>query len=144
MHAESTTIKHPALRQRSKTQRSAVSNGTKLLMADGRSPWSRRFGDIVFAHCSDLGGHENLSQAEIAIIKRAATLQVELEAKEAALANGEGKIDLAEFAQVANGMRRLLETVGIKRVARDVTPSLADIIRQHESAQDDAHPGAAE
>lgn len=132
MSLESSTIDPPALRTRSKKARSAVSNGTRLLMADGRSPWSRRFRDIVVGHCNDLGGYENLSTAEIAIVKRAATLQVELEAQEARLANGEAKgFSLIEYAQAANGMRRLLETVGIKRVAKDCTPTLASIIREH-------------
>lgn len=119
------------LGKRPKVARSSVSNGSRLLMADGRSPWSRRFRDIVALHCQDLGGYENLSQAELAIIRRAATLQVELEAQEAKAANGEAKIDLVAFAQVANGLRRLLETIGIKRTPRDVTPTLASIIAEH-------------
>jgi hypothetical protein len=133
MSVESSAIDPPALRTRSKKARSAVSNGTKLLMADGRSPWARRFRDICADHCADLGGFENLSAAEIAIIKRAATLQVELEAQEARLASGEAPngFSLVEFAQVANGLRRLLETVGIKRVARDVTPNLNDLVARH-------------
>jgi hypothetical protein len=118
----------PVIAKRKPTASSRITNGAKVLMADGRSPWSRRYRDIVALHCSDLGGYEHLSQAEIAIIRRAATLQVELEAQEAALASGEKKIDLVTFAQVSNGMRRLLETVGIKRVPRDVTPSLAEIL----------------
>ena len=105
-------------------------------MADGRSPWSRRFRDIVALHCSDLGGYENLSQAELAIIRRASTLQVELEAQEAQLASGNSKINLVEFAQVSNGLRRLLETIGLKRVARDVTPSLKDILAKHAAKED--------
>jgi hypothetical protein len=138
MQSECNSTEPPALRRRSKTQRSAVSNGTKLLMADGRSPWSRRFRDIVVATCNDLGGYENLSAAEIAIVRRAATIQVELEAQEARLANGEAKgFSLIEYAQAANGMRRLLETVGIKRVPRDVSPSLADILR--DAANKPAH-----
>jgi hypothetical protein len=132
MSVESSTTDPRALRTRSKKARSAVSNGTKLLMADGRSPWSRRFRDICADHCADLGGFEHLSAAEIAIIKRAATLQVELEAQEARLANGDAKgFSLVEFAQCSNGLRRLLETVGIKRVPRDCTPTLASIIREH-------------
>jgi hypothetical protein len=138
MSLESSTIDPRALRARSKKARSAVSNGTRLINADGRSPWARRFRDICADHCADLGGYENLSAAEIAIIRRAATIQVELEAQEARLANGEAKgFSLIEYAQAANGMRRLLETVGIKRVPRDVTPSLADILR--DAANKPAH-----
>ncbi len=110
--------------------RSAIANGRKLIMADGRSMWAKRFIEICAGHCDDLGGFENLSQAKIAIVKRAATLQVELESQETRLANGDAPkgFSLVEFAQVANGLRRLLETVGIKRVPRDVTPTLAEIL----------------
>ncbi len=131
-----TSEKNPEwMRTRTPRARTPVANGNKLLLADGRSMWSKRFREICAAHCQDLGGFEHLSQAELAIIKRAATLQVELEAKEAALADGIGKIDLAEFAQVSNGMRRLLETVGIKRVPRDVTPTLRDLMQANEEKE---------
>jgi hypothetical protein len=131
MDAETTPIEPRWAGNRPKPAQTRIGNGAKLLLADGRSTWSKRFREIVLAHCADLGSFENLSAAELAIIKRAATLQVELEALETRLANGEGKVDLAIFAQVANGMRRLLETVGIRRRARDCTPSLADIVASH-------------
>jgi hypothetical protein len=113
--------------------RTRVGNGASLLLADGRSTWAKRYREICAAHCSDLGGFENLSQAELAIIKRAATLQVELEAQEAALANGEApkSFSLVEFAQVSNGLRRLLETVGIKRVPVDISVSIDDLVAKH-------------
>jgi hypothetical protein len=111
-----------------------VSNGTRLLMADGRSQWSRRYRDLVAGHVNDLGGVEELSQAEMAIIRRAATLQVELEASEARLASGM-TVNIVEFAMVSNQMRRLLESVGLKRIARDVTPRLSDIVQIYEERE---------
>jgi hypothetical protein len=118
--------------RKAKQARTPIANGRKLIMADARSLWAKRYQEICAAHCADLGGFENLSQAELAILKRAATIEVELEAQETRLANGECKgFDLATFAQVSNGLRRLLETVGIRRVARDVTPNLADLVARH-------------
>jgi hypothetical protein len=126
---------NPVIAKRKPNASSRITNGARLLMADGRSPWSRRYRDIVAMHCEDLGGYEHLSQAELAIIRRAATLQVELEAQEAALASGEAKgFSLVEYAQCANGMRRLLETVGIRRIPRDCTPDLRDILAAHNAA----------
>jgi hypothetical protein len=121
------------LGKRPRVTRTPIGNGTKLIMADGRGTWAKRYREICAAHCSDLGGFENLSQAELAIIKRAATLQVELEAQEATLANGEAPkgFSLVEFAQVSNGLRRLLETVGIKRVCRDISVSIDDLVAKH-------------
>jgi hypothetical protein len=133
MTLETETIDAPILKpRRPKKGRCAITNGRRLLMADGRSPWARRFRDIVALHCADLGGYQNLSQAQMAIIRRCATLQIELESQEARLASGDTKgFSLTEFAQVSNGLRRMLETIGLSRVARDVTPSLTDLVMAH-------------
>jgi hypothetical protein len=48
-----------------------------------------------------------------------ATLQVELESAEGRLSLGE-TIDLLHYATLANCLRRLLETVGIERVAKTI------------------------
>jgi hypothetical protein len=56
-------------------QKSRVTNGSALLPdIDGRSPWIRRCKDIIAAHISDLGGEDNVSEAERSIIRRAAVL----------------------------------------------------------------------
>ncbi len=55
----------PALSDGKLQARSKVSNGARLLMADGRSPWSRRYCDLVARHVSDLGGLDMLNQAEV-------------------------------------------------------------------------------
>ena len=38
--------------------------------------------------------------------------------------------DLDVYQRLANSMRRLLESVGLERRARDITPSVADWIEQ--------------
>jgi hypothetical protein len=118
--------------------RSRLSNGNKLLPGiDGRSPWVRRCRDIIAAHTSDLGGVDNCSAAERSIIRRAAVLTVELERLEAKFAAaGQADIeDLDCYARIASNLRRLLESVGLRRRAKDIGPTLgdaltADIIRQ--------------
>jgi hypothetical protein len=116
---------------RSVTNRSAITNGTRLFMeGDGRSPWARRWRDLVELHVADLGGIDNVSEAEKAIIRRAATLICELERREAEFAVGEGASDIAleVYQRASNSLRRLLESTGLKRRARDVTPTLADYL----------------
>jgi hypothetical protein len=112
--------------------RSQITNG-KVLVAgvDQRSPWVRRAKDVIAAHLSDLGGVDNTSAAERSIIRRAAILTVELERLETkfALAGEASAADLDIYARVAANMRRLLETVGIQRRPRDVTPSLAEYLK---------------
>lgn len=108
-----------------------MSNGSAVLPGvDGRSTWSRRLRDLIGLHLSDLGGEDNVSEAEKSIIRRASTLTVELERLELVFAQaGEAKpeqIDL--YQRTANSLRRLLESIGLKRVPRDVTPSVAEYI----------------
>src|SRR5262249_14835002 len=114
-------------------QRSAVTNGQRLFVAagDGRGPWARRMRDVIELHISDLGGLENASEAERSIIRRAATLTIELErleAKFSTLPNGPRDSDLDMYQRCSNSLRRLLESIGIQRRPRDVTPSLEDVL----------------
>jgi hypothetical protein len=115
--------------------RSAVSNGKRLFAdatVDGRSSWARRFRDLIILHVNDLGGEDMASAAEQSILRRAATLTVELELleKRFALAGGAKPEDLQTYITAANALRRLLESIGLKRVARDVTPmTLSDLAR---------------
>jgi hypothetical protein len=102
-------------------QRSAVSNGRRLFVAgDGRSPWSRRYYDLIAMHVSDLGGRSNLSEAQVALIKRAATLECELELMEGRLSQGE-QVDLDVFGRATGNLRRVWESLGLKREAKDIT-----------------------
>jgi hypothetical protein len=108
--------------------RAAVTTGSRLLEGgDGRGPWARRMRDLIELHISDLGGIDAASEAERSIIRRAATLTIELErleAKFSTLPNGPRDSDLDMYQRCSNSLRRLLETIGIKRVPRDITPSL--------------------
>lgn len=111
----------------SKRKRSSVTNGTKAFIeGDGNSPWYRRFKDLLALHVEDLGGPELLSEAQISLCRRAATLEVELERIEGQLSLG-NDADLDAYNRHAGGLRRILETLGVERVKRDVTPNpLAD------------------
>jgi hypothetical protein len=75
-------------------------------------------------HADDLGGMSALSEAQVSLIRRAVTIEVELEKAESNLANG-GDADLDAYSRSAGHLRRILESLGLKRVKRDVTPDLA-------------------
>jgi len=118
--------------------RSRVTNGSALLPGvDGRSTWARRCRDIIAAHLSDV---PDASAAERAIIRRASVLIVELERMERAFAlAGEADPEALDlYGRVAGNMRRLLEAVGLERRSRDVTPTLADILREDAARQREA------
>jgi hypothetical protein len=117
-----------------RTHQSAITNRTAVLPgADGRSGWVRRMRDVTRLHENDLGGADVISEAERSLIRRAATLTVELEALELRFATSDGATDplaLDLYMRGCNSLRRLLETTGIKRVPRDVT-SLGQILGAH-------------
>src|SRR6516164_5595880 len=113
--------------------RSKVTNGKVLIAGvDQRSPWVRRCKDVIAAHLSDLGGVDNTSAAERSIIRRAAVLTTELEVLEVRFATaGEAcSADLETYQRCANTLRRLLQSIGLHRRPRDVTPSLSEILRE--------------
>ena len=114
----------PPVDTRPSKLRSAVSNGRRAFVADGdgRTSWMRRWRDLCLAHLNDLGGEKHVSAAQVALVRRAATLEIELERQEAALSAG-GRIDLDAFNRASGGLRRILESLGIERRPRDVTPT---------------------
>lgn len=114
--------------------RSRVTNGKEFLPGlDGRSSvWVRRAKDLIALHVADLGGESNMSEAEMALVRRVATLTVELEMMELKLATiGESDPKSLEvYGRTVNTLRRTLEAIGLKRVPRDVTPNPLAYARQ--------------
>lgn len=114
------------------TTRSRVTNGSVVLPGvDGRSTWVRRLRDLIAVHIQDLGGEDAISEAERSLVRRAATMTVELERMEAVFAvRGEADPkDLELYQRTAGNLRRILESLGLQRRARDVTPSIEDFIK---------------
>jgi hypothetical protein len=110
-----------AIEARPPAQRSAVSNGRRLFVeGDGRSPWSRRYRDLIAGHVSDLGGVSALSEAQLSLVKRASAIECELEQLEGKLSMGH-QVDLDSYGRAASHLRRILETLGLERRAIDVT-----------------------
>jgi hypothetical protein len=109
---------------RAKRPRSAITSGRQLFIdGDSNSAWSRRFHDLVVGHVADLGGADLLSEAQFSLIRRAAAIETELERLDAMLSRGDA-VDMDCYARVAGHLRRLFETLGLKRVPHDVTPDL--------------------
>src|SRR4051794_15393333 len=121
----------PGVATAKQTHRSRVTNGTALVAGvDGRSMWARRLRDLIELHIDDLGGIDAVSAAERSIVRRAATLTVELERLETtfALAGAALPQELDLYQRTAGNLRRLLEGLGLKRRAKDVTPDLRDYV----------------
>jgi hypothetical protein len=131
---ENTPIDRSAIISRSRTNRSAVTNRKRLFVeAGGRTAWARRYRDLLELHADDLGGTSLLSEAQHSLIRRVATLEIELERLEGRLSEG-NDVDLDIYARTASHLRRLLETLGIERAKRDITPNLATYLEQQGDA----------
>jgi hypothetical protein len=118
----------PALSAPSKAK-SARSNGNRVfaLGGDGRGAWSRRQRDVAQLHIADIGGEEHASEAMLSLCRRAATLEVTLEQMEAAMSEGKDT-DYDLYNRLVGNLRRVLESIGLQRVARDVGPSLEAVV----------------
>ena len=109
---------------------SKVTNRNALFLerVDGRTAWPRRFRDLLELHHTDLGGHDRLSEGERQIVRRIATLEVELERMEGEFAVA-GTADVEKldvYIRASGSLKRLLEAVGLRRRHRDVTPTVAE------------------
>jgi hypothetical protein len=117
------------LRPESNRIRSAVTNGERtFVIGDGNSPWARRQRDLLALHIVDLGGEERLSENQLSLCRRAATLETELEMLEGQLSLGK-VADLDLYNRLSGNLRRILESIGLERVARPVndgSQALAD------------------
>jgi hypothetical protein len=127
MSAAAQAAESPAARRKvaRNPQRSRITNGSALLSGlDQRSAWIRRCRDLIELHESDLGGHDHVSTAEQSLIRRCAVLTTELEIMERkfAAAGQATATDLDLYIRASGNLRRLLESLGLRRRARNVTP----------------------
>jgi hypothetical protein len=112
---------------------SRITSGRSLLPhgTDMNSVWSRRWSDLIRLFVDELGGDNIVSQAERSLVRRIATIQVACERLEQEFADDDdtpiAKLD--QYQRLSNTLRRLLTTVGIKRVPIDV-PDLHTYISQ--------------
>ena len=119
--------------------RSAISNGSTVVLGhcDHRSAALRRLRDLVNDAISDLGGADMLSSAEMILVRKSAMLALQTEMMESNWArNNDGEASTKQietYQRTVNTLRRVLESLGLERRAKDVTGlSLGDILRgQH-------------
>ncbi len=120
--AEKKPRKRPRLALPKHQFRTAVGNGSRVLdSVDGRSHIARRHVEITAQIAEDLGGINRLSEAQLQLIRSAAGLVVLREGLDAKASNGE-PIDVSTYCRISNSLRRVLSTIGLTRVPKDVTP----------------------
>jgi hypothetical protein len=110
-----------------------VSNGNDVLPGiDGRTILARRYKDIAGQIIADCGGLDRLSESRLQLIRRFAAAACLAEQMEARLANGK-EINVSEHSLLCSTLTRLVQRIGINRVAKTVT-SLSDILRSGETS----------
>jgi hypothetical protein len=119
------------------TIRSKVANGSRLLEGlDARSAPARRYKDLQASMASDLGN--DLTEAQLQLVRTAAGLVVMREALDAQVLNGVA-INTGQYTNIANSLKRVLLALGLKRVPKDVT-SLGEVLRQGHQRDREASP----
>jgi hypothetical protein len=85
---------------------------------------------VYALHIADLGGPDNVTQAQASLVRRIACITVEAERLETLFAGDGGASDsrLEVYRKLSETLRRLLDTIGLQRVPRDVTPPSLDTI----------------
>ncbi|HEY7243016.1 MAG TPA: hypothetical protein VH678_03930 [Xanthobacteraceae bacterium] len=81
--------------------------------------------DLTADMVSDLGGEELISTGELALIRRAAMLTLQLEMMEQSWTENNHEASLRQitiYHGVVGALRRTLESIGLGRRPKDVTP----------------------
>ena len=127
------TESHPAA-DRPPTVRSRITNGKDLLAnVDGRTADARRYRDLAASLADDLGGAATLTEAQRALVRQAAAMIVQSERLQSAVLRGE-LVDVEQLTRLANAATRILSRLGVKRERTDSTPTIAEIVAEHEKA----------
>lgn len=117
--------------------RSAVTNGKRLhVVAPGDRAWARRFRDVLDQIIADMSGPAGLSEGQRQLARRAATISIQCERLEGEAAAG-NEINLEVYGTLTDRLGRVFQRLGLKRVPRVVTPSVAAYV-EHVGKQDDA------
>jgi hypothetical protein len=105
-----------------------VTNGKTVMLGGAmHKRTARRFRDILAAIIADLGGFNTLTEGKRQLARRAALMSVTCEELETrAMAQGED-IDLDQYGQLSDRIGRCFQRLGLKRVSRNITPSIAEV-----------------
>jgi hypothetical protein len=104
---------------------------------DARKPLARRFRDLVRLHAQDVspGGAAHLSQAQQQLIRRISMIEVRLEVMEGRMVEGDETVSLEEFARVSSHLRRMLESLGLRKTKLDTVPTIDELVAKHRAAK---------
>lgn len=91
---------------------------------DGRTKARKDADAFLNSVLSDLGGEDHVPAGKRALAEHAAIMNAMAMHQGAQFLSGE-PVSIGDYATLTNALRRLLETVGLERVAKDITPSIS-------------------
>jgi hypothetical protein len=106
---------------------------------DKRTKASRQFDAIARGIASDLGGEAQLSTVQKHLVEAFAGAAIHVQDKNARLLLGE-EVDIVEHCQAISTLVRVAQRIGLRRVARNITPDLSNYLARR--AHDDIEVGA--
>jgi hypothetical protein len=101
---------------------------------DGRTNAAKVFDRLVTDIEADMGGHDQLSTIEVALVEAFAGAAVTLNNLNTRLALGQ-EIDLSQHAQAVSAMVRVAAKLGLQRRAKDIGPTFSDLWRADQEEQ---------
>jgi hypothetical protein len=141
--AASKRTKRVPLAPRKPVARSRISNGNSLYLRglDGRSSGARFYHDRITELVAMLGGPDEVSPAEISIVRGVARMELDREQMASAAQDWEdsdGKkgrpLNTDAFGRLCSRIGRELQRLGLRRRPKDVTPSVRAYARQQQEA----------
>ena len=124
--------------------RTAVANGQRILEGvDGRCGVARRYAEVAGAIAADLGGESELTELQRHLIRSVSGMVVLRERLDAKALNGES-VNTATYCRLANATRRVAATLGLQRVAKELTPSLTEYLARRDREAEEAEYEEAE
>jgi hypothetical protein len=94
---------------------------------DGRTRARKQFDAIARGIASDLGGESELSTVQKHLVEAFAGAAIHVHDKNARLLLGE-EVDIVEHCQAISTLVRVAQRIGLRRVVRDITPTVADYV----------------
>jgi hypothetical protein len=107
---------------------------TSLAQIDQRTIAARQVHETIAAIEVDQGGRDQMTTAMQKVAETAAVTTAMVNDMAAKWLNGE-EVDPALFCTLANAQRRLFETLGFERIAKDLTPSVNAYLAQKNSTE---------
>jgi hypothetical protein len=123
---ENSSTDRAAVERRPSKQRSRVTNNAALLPdIDGRSALARRFKDIASQILVDQGGAARCSESRTQLVRRGRRLFGRADGEPS---HQRWRIDIQAHALLCSTLARLGSRIGLGRIAKDITPSLAEYL----------------